>query len=256
MCASHSASQEHLSLVQQILQRAEAAIDDLHCGPHMPLDSEMAKQLLCTNTPPTALHNNCSGKHAGMLLACKLYGWPMETYTDPSHPLQNAILQIITQTSGTDDITLATDGCGAPVFCLPMPGIATMFARFASDPKFDTLFTAMTRHPQLVGDSERIDTRLMEVSEGNLVAKVGAEGFLGIGNRQAECGLALKIKDGSNAIRDILVIGLLEDLGWLDAKQVEPLRAQPAFSTQRTNTQNRVVGHIELTLPWVEAPIG
>lgn len=252
MCSSHSASVEHLKLVHQVLDRAEASESQLHCGPHEPLDAAMAKQLLCHNTQPTRIHNNCSGKHAGMLLACRLYGWPLENYTDPDHPLQQAILKIIAETIGSSDIQLGVDGCGAPVFGLPAPAAATLFARFVSQPQWDPLFKAMTTYPHLVGDTERIDACLMLASGGNLVAKVGAEGFLGIGNREARKGLAIKVRDGSNAVRDRLAIAILEDLGWLTATQAGSLWQKPQFANERRNTQDRIVGHYEFHLPWVK----
>jgi L-asparaginase II len=250
ICASHAASQHHLDLVYRVLERGQATPEDLQCGPHLPMDDAMVKQLLCNHESPTRIHNNCSGKHAGMLLACRYYGWPIETHLEPSHPLQQAILKTIETYSGTTDIDTAIDGCGAPVFGLPMKNIARLYSNFVSQPEFSTLVDAMTRYPEVVGDAQRIDTRLMKISQGNLVAKVGAEGFLGVGNRQTGEGLALKVHDGTNAIRDRIIIAILEDLAWLSAAQAEILWQDSAFTKNRTNTQGKVVGHFEITLPW------
>ncbi len=250
ICASHAASQQQLTLVQKVLDRAGVGPEALQCGPHAPADEAMAKMLLCSDMKPTAIHNNCSGKHAGMLLACRLYGWPMETYLEPSHPLQQQILKTIEAYSGTSDIEIGVDGCGAPVFALPLKNIARLFSHLAYLPEFSTLREAMTTYPEIVGDPERIDTQLMKISNGNLIAKVGAEGCLGVGNLQTGEGLAVKMHDGNNEIRDRMMIAILEDLKWLDSEQTQFLWAQPRFSKERSNTQGRSVGHFEMTLPW------
>jgi L-asparaginase II len=250
ICASHAATQHQLTLVEQVLQRAGTTVTDLQCGPHLPIDEAMARQLLCSETPPSPLHNNCSGKHAGMLLACRLNGWPLKTYLDPEHPLQKAILQAIIRFSGTDNIQIAVDGCGAPVFGLPLENIARLFSALARHPELASLAEAMITHPEIVGDIHRIDTQLMQISGGNLVAKVGAEGVLGIGNRQTGQGMVIKVHDGNNAVRDRLAIAVLEDLGWLSMTEAEELWARPQFSFRRTNTQGKVVGHYEFDLAW------
>jgi len=236
------------------LDKAEASAAQLQCGPHAPLDSAMAKHLLCQDIHPSALHNNCSGKHAGMLLACRYYDWPLESYLEPDHPLQQAIRQTLIDFSGETEIVQAIDGCGAPVFAMPLEGIARLFSNLAIHPHLSHLYQAMITHPDLVGDAERIDSQLMKMTQGNLVAKVGAEGMLGIGNHQTGEGLVLKAHDGSNAIRDRLVIAMLKDLGWITDEQAEILWALPAFSKYRDNTQGKVVGHYEFVLPWEQPP--
>ncbi len=249
ICASHSASAIHLKLVHRLLERAQATEADLQCGPHMPTDESTSKQLICSQSAPTKIHNNCSGKHAGMLLACRYYGWPLETYLDPDHPLQQAIRKIIEHYSETDAIITAIDGCGAPVFGLPLASIAKLFQNLAIQPELAHLYRAMVTHPELVGDAHRIDSNLMKISQGNIVAKVGAEGFLGLAHRERKEGLAIKMHDGSNEMRDRLVITLLEKLDWLSFDQAEALRQMPQFSSHRVNTQGKVIGHYTFEFP-------
>lgn len=253
ICASHAADAEQLGLVGQVLAKAGASVEQLQCGPHAPLDAATAKALLCNNVTPSPLHNNCSGKHAGMLLACRINQWPLESYLEPEHPLQQAILKTIKHFGGTDEIEIAVDGCGAPVFALPMENAARLFAQLAGHPELTLIREAMTTFPEIVGDAHRIDTCVMRASQGNLVAKVGAEGFIGIGNVTRQEGLVIKVHDGTNAIRDRLVIAILEDLGWLTADEAETLRQKPQFATERLNTQNRVVGSHRFSLPWCGA---
>lgn len=250
ICASHSGSAEHLTWVNRVMEKAQITVENLQCGSHPPFDKPMNQQLLCNNTPPTALHNNCSGKHAGMLLACRYYDWPLDTYLEQDHPLQKAILEIIQAESQAPQIHLGIDGCSAPVFAMPLQNAARLFAQLVAKPEYQTLFDAMTHYPQLVGDSERIDTQLMKHTKGNLIAKVGAEGFLAIANKQTQQGLCIKCQDGSNDIRDRLAIRILEDLGWLEKDAIETLRQQSNFSSTRKNALGKTVGHYEFNLPW------
>lgn len=251
ICASHAANDRQLALVERVLQRANAKPSDLQCGPHPPIDEAMAKTLICANQWPEPIHNNCSGKHAGMLLACHLYGWPKETYLDPNHPLQQAIWDVLAAYSGTPHIAVAVDGCGAPVFCMPMEHLARLYANLATQPEFARIREAMTTYPELIGDAQRIDTRLMQITQGNVIAKVGAEGFIGICNQETGEGLALKVTDGNNSIRDRLVIAVLTDLGWLSAEQAQTLWDQPQFAKARFNTQGKPIGEFQFSLPWV-----
>jgi L-asparaginase II len=249
--ASHAATAEQIALVEDVLEKAGVGADTLQCGAHAPIDEAMTKQLICSNQPPTAIHNNCSGKHAGMLLACRYYGWPLESYLEPDHPLQQAIVDTLKCFAGESEMKMAIDGCGAPVFAMPMLNLARLYSALAVDARLRDLCQAMLNYPNLIGDARRVDSQLMKVSEGALVAKVGAEGFLGVGNLSTGEGLVLKVHDGNNTIRDLLIIDILADLAWLTPAQSETLSAQPQFSKTRVNTQEKSVGHVELNLPWV-----
>ncbi len=250
ICASHAATQTQLNLAQQILEKADAHISDLQCGPHPPIDESMAKTLICQHEAPTALHNNCSGKHAGMLLACRYYGWPIESYLDSQHPLQKRIFETIQHYSQAQDIHVGIDGCGAPALHLPLEAMARLFSQLSTQPELATLRQAMVTYPEIIGDALRIDTHLMQMTKGNLVAKVGAEGVLGIGNLSTGEGLAMKVHDGANPIRDRLVVAILLDLGWISEHQATTLWEQPQFSKNITNTQNKTVGHYTFHLNW------
>ena len=178
-CASHQAEPAQLAAARKLLARAGAEIDDLENG-------------LQDGRPDGKLGHNCSGKHAGMLAACRAHGWPRHRYSDLEHPLQQRISELVGPS------TVATDGCGLPTFAMT---ISSMAGLFATIPR--VIREAMLEHPALIGGTGADDTDLMAALPG-WVAKRGAEGLF--------CALspdgvawAVKVEDGSTrALRPVL----------------------------------------------------
>ena len=169
--ASHQAEPAQLEAVRKLLARAGAGVDDLECGSQ-------------DGRPDGSLGHNCSGKHAGMLAACRAHDWPLHPYRELSHPLQQRVAELV----GPADV--AVDGCGVPTFALPLSG---MGALFATTP--DPIAAAMREHPELVGGAGADDTDLMRVLPG-WMAKRGAEGLLIALDRDG-VSWAFKSEDGS-----------------------------------------------------------
>jgi L-asparaginase II len=188
-CASHEARPEQLDAVRSLLARSDGGEDDLECGPE----------------GGSRLAHNCSGKHAGMLLACRLRGWPATGYRLPDHPLEREVHELVAAATGLlpDEIPTAVDGCGVVTFALPLRRMALAFERLAADEPAGaaTAAAAMRTRPTLVGGPESVDTRLMLAVPG-LVAKRGAEGLL-CGALPGGSGFALKAEDGAQ--RPLLV---------------------------------------------------
>lgn len=236
MAASHSGEDRHVRTVQAILRAGGLTREVLACGVHTPFDTETAQRLIRDGEPLTPLRHNCSGKHAAMALHAKAAGWPIETYWQPDHPVQQLALDTVALMSGVAraDVVTATDGCGVVSFGVPLRGLALAFARLA-DPAgvedralrtaLERIRDAMMAHPELVGgDRRRFDTELMRTQPGQLVSKAGAEGIRAVGVLQngtanAPFGLALKIEDGDLARRasDVAASAALARLGVLDA---------------------------------------
>jgi L-asparaginase II len=235
MAASHSGEDRHLRTVQAILRAGGLTRDVLACGVHTPYDVETAQRLIRDGEPLTPLRHNCSGKHAAMALHAKAAGWPIETYWQPDHPVQQLALDTVALMSGVprEEIATATDGCGVVTFGLPVRGLALAFARLADpagveDPAlrraFERIRDAMMAHPELVGgDRRRFDTDLMRTRPRHVVSKAGAEGVRAVavlrdGAPRAPFGLALKIEDGDLGRRaaDVAASAALARLGALD----------------------------------------
>jgi L-asparaginase II len=252
LAASHSAEQRHQDAVLSALDKAGLAEDALRCGIHPPLHEETARRLIQLGGSPSAVCNNCSGAHAGMLLACKAEGWPIDSYGRPDHPLQRRTLALLGQFTGLDPrrIGFAVDNCAVPTFHLPIAATAIAFARFVTGEGVPVdlaqaaarISSAMRAYPEMVGGEARFDTDLMEAAAGTILAKGGAEGFQGIGLPQLGAGLALKISDGNARPGAVATLALLRSLNALDAAMLGRLvsYASPVVH----NHQGELVGRL------------
>ncbi|MGH9380385.1 MAG: asparaginase [Thermoanaerobaculia bacterium] len=255
ICASHNGLPEHVERVAALLERGGLAPEQLGCGVHWPYDAG-ARQALCeAGRQPTVLHNNCSGKHTGMLLACKLAGWPLDSYLDPGHPLQQAILRALAALIGVaaEEMVVAVDGCGAPCYYLSVSAAARAYAALAgpelagcAPDRADALHRiaeAMAAAPGMVAGPGELTTRLIEVTGGRVIGKEGAEGFYALAIRgPVALGAALKIADGSDRARPGAVLDLLRQLGCLAEAEIEELR--PFYMPEVRNRQGVAVGRI------------
>ena len=252
-CASHAGTSAHLAVVQRLLERSASSVDDLRCGTHPPFDPDAAAELIRQGQSLTPLHHNCSGKHAGMLLACVRLGWPREGYTEVSHPLQVRIRELHAELAGVplDAVLVGTDGCSVPAFALPLRGTARLFARLASPggdhaAGLERTFQAMTAHPFLIAGPERLDTTLMPLVPG-LAAKMGAEAFYGLALRntpRGPLGLAFKVLDGGERARPHVALAVLEALG---IPITEAMRGLAPHIQH--NWAGREVGTVDVHLP-------
>lgn len=248
-CASHVGSHKHIELTRNIFKKAELPETSLQCGPHAPADAAMLEYLRQSEKTPTAIHNNCSGKHAGMLLYCKKAGLDPAHYLDFEHPLQQSILQSLRQWGQVEYIPTAIDGCGAPVFYLPLKTMALLYAHLGSAPELSPLCNAMIHHPEIVGGDGRVDTVIMQASQGKLLAKVGADGVLCVSRVGTDEGLALKIADGSEPVRNMTIVEILSRLNWLDEVARQDSRLAPFQDQLRFNTQDKAVGEYQIHFP-------
>jgi len=221
-CASHSGEPAHVDVVRRIL--ASVGLDEsaLQNTPDLPLNEAAARDVLRAGGDKDALHQNCSGKHAAMLATCVTNGWPIDTYREPSHPLQQAIRATIERRAGEPVAAVAVDGCGAPLFAISLVGLARAFAGMADSAVAD----AMRTHPELVGGTGRDVTAVMRGVPG-LMAKDGAEGVYAAAFADGRA-VAVKISDGAGRARRPLLAWALEQLG-VDASGTAALRDVPVL---------------------------
>lgn len=212
VCASHAGEACHLAAVQSLLARLGLSEEALQCGVHPPLDPVAAQALLAKGESPGPLHNNCAGKHAGMLALARFHGWPLEGYLAPEHPVQSAIRAAIRERCETEP-TWAIDGCGVPVWRMPLEALARGFLHLEEDISGRRILDAMTAFPRLVSGTNRPDTLLMEAGRGDLVAKSGGEGVHAGLVRSQGVAWAVKILDGNKRAILPLVLAMLEGVG-------------------------------------------
>src|SRR5207248_9256948 len=241
-----------LAAVRSILAQIGAAESDLHCGPHAPGDPTAAVELVRRGELPTAIHNNCSGKHAGMLTLARLLGAPLAGYWEPDHPVQRAIQDALALTGGVDRraLTWGTDGCGVPTYEMTLRQLATAFARLANPESLpererrgaETIATAVNARPEMVSGTLGFCTALMRAAPGAFVAKGGAEGCYAVGLRGRRLGLAMKIEDSSTRAVSAVVVTLL--------RQLDALEDEAAATLERfhhpvlRNTRSDAIGDI------------
>jgi len=214
VAASHSGEDRHLALVRRLLAQAGLHEYDLRNPPDLPIGEQPRLRLLRSGGGPDRLHQNCSGKHAGMLATCVAAGWPTASYLDPQHPLQRRLRQTAEELAGEPVADTAVDGCGAPLFALSLTGLARAFGRLAAaEPTSPEgrVATAMRRYPEVVGGAGRDVTALLAGVPG-LVAKDGAEGVYAAGLADGS-GCAVKIEDGTARARVPVMVVLLRSLG-------------------------------------------
>ncbi|MHB8584703.1 MAG: asparaginase [Thermoplasmatota archaeon] len=232
-CGSHNAEPRHREAVRSILRKAGVDESALRCGAHAPYSAKDAAELVQKGEAPTAIYNNCSGKHAGFLAACAANGWPTETYLDRGHPLQKAIVAGLARATGLppERIGLGTDGCSAPAFFMPLSSFARAFSLLArpdmAAPQdreaLARIARAIEANPWYVAGTGRIDTDLMGAAEGRLLSKAGGEAVHAIADKETGRALVLKVEDGASRARDPGIVEALRQLGWVEPRALEVL---------------------------------
>ncbi len=258
MCGSLNGQDFQVEVVRSILGKTGLDERYLKCGPQRPSHRPTAKQLQRSGQPFSAIHNNCAAKHAAMLALCVHLGHPVEDYDAPDHPVQQLILAVIAQTCAVpaESIGIGVDGCGVPVFRLPLRNLARAYAGLA-DPEaagwsvsrraaVRRLVGAALAHPEMIAGDERLCTALMRAAPGRFLAKVGGEGSYAVAWPERGMGIALKITDGSMRALGPAIIGWLGRLGALSETEVEILAAwaRPPIENHR----GQVVGGLEQLL--------
>lgn len=259
MCGSHAGSPRHIAVLERILEKGGLTPEHLQCGPHPPFDYKARKML---SAPPTALHNNCSAKHAAMLLSAKYLGEDLRTYTELAHPHQQRITELIAELCDAqmEEFAYGIDGCGVPVHALPMRKFATSFARLTDAsslraPLKDALKraeAAMAAHPFMVSGENRICTRLMEAFPGRVIAKGGASAFYAVSLPKEKLGIAFKMENGNLELLPGVILHTLLALGVITEKELESF--SDLVSGDIHNFRGDLVGTTRYHIELVRAP--
>jgi L-asparaginase II len=232
MCASHSGEAMHTGAVQSMLHKAGCDEHHLRCGCHEPMVYAATGTLPPAGETYNQLHHNCSGKHAGFLACCVQHGYPLDSYLDPGHPVQQAVRASVAYFAGISesDLRMGIDGCSAPNYAMPLSRLALAYARLAQGGNdalygsvLNNLYQAMTMHPEMVSGTGRSDLAFMQTAPGDWVAKVGAEGVQVIGIRSAGLGIAVKVADGNPRALYPATISVLQQLGLIESPEISPL---------------------------------
>jgi L-asparaginase II len=234
-------------LLTSILERLGLTSAALQCGTHPPLHKPTAQALAKAGDKPGPLHHTCAGKHAAMLALCVHRGWPIDDYLNPDHPVQQLILGHVARMVGIPpkQIPVAIDGCGAPVFYVPLKNIALGYARLAASqpgsPAGD-LMEAIVTHPRHIAGDGRLDTEVMQALPGKIFAKAGSEGGYAFCLIKGAVGVALKIEDGAVRAVNPAVVEILAQLGVMTPASDKALATfrQPAILNHRKEEVGRI----------------
>jgi L-asparaginase II len=243
-CASHSGEPAHVKLAQAMLAKAGLDRTALECGAHWPSSHDATIALAREGGVPNALHNNCSGKHAGFLCTCVHAGIAHHGYVKSGHALQEMVrdaMQAVTGAAHNVD-HCGTDGCSIPTYAVPLRSFALGFARMATGRGFaperakaaKRLFVACMAEPFLVAGTGRADVALMQAAPGRIFVKTGAEGVYCAALPELGLGIALKCDDGAGRAAEAMIAAVLAKLLRVDKALAANLieQANPAIESR------------------------
>ena len=248
MCASHKGEKMHVKTAQSMLTKLGLTVDDYECGSHFPSDTLTRHRMIREDKEAQPLHNNCSGKHAGMLALAKHLGQGTANYIKKDHPVQRTILEYVQDITGLETIPTEIDGCSAPTPFMTLETIAGLFQTLAAgnEPELKRVFKAMCSCPDLVGGSNHFDSNFIKALAGRGVTKVGGESVRGIALKTQDkgpVGIALKILDGNFRALPVATMKLLEHLELLTEEELQNL---DKFRTKILKNHNQIeIGRIE-----------
>ena len=220
MASSHSGGEEHIKVLESIAKKIGITRDDLACGIRPPFGKEEMHKLLLSGKEPNELHNNCSGKHMGTLAACIALNYDTSGYEKKEHRVQKDIIKTISEFSNmdTNEIIVGIDGCGFPVYAMPLKNIAYCYANLFNTKFYngiysknqESLYESVKAYPEMIASHERIDSKMIKFSKGKLFGKMGAEGVFCICDYENRIGAAIKIEDGSIRALDPVVCEIIK----------------------------------------------
>lgn len=229
ICSSHNGEVRHTAMATSILQAAKLNMDDLECGAHWPKHHEPTEHaLIKSGKQPCALHNNCSGKHSGMLAYAKHAGFDTKGYINIDHPVQVVISKIMSDLA-EHDLTSAPcglDGCSLPTWAASLTGWAKAFAKISRGKglgatratAFAKLQNAVMAEPFYVAGSGRYCTEIMTKLSTPIFVKTGAEGVFCVSLPEHGIGIALKCEDGLTRGAEMMLSATLKKLGVLNTE--------------------------------------
>lgn len=253
-CGSHNGEEVHVNAVDAILKKAGLDRSALQCGPQFPSHRKTSNALIAAGKKPEAIHNNCSGKHAGFLAYCVYLGLPIETYIDPNHPVQQEIRKLVADFHDRkeSEMAVALDGCSAPIYAIPVYHQTLAYMRLAH-PAFgdsalrnacDRLILAARNHPMMIAGSGRYCTDLIQETQHHLIGKTGAEGIYSLSFHQEVIGACIKIDDGKMLPQYNVAQKLVEKSGLFSEDELTSLH--PYLTAPITNFNKWETGHIQV----------
>ncbi|MCR5834837.1 MAG: asparaginase [Selenomonadaceae bacterium] len=254
LVSSHSGEENHVALVRGILAKLGLDESVLDCGIVRPMSGKAFKKIIADGEKVLPVHNACSGKHSQIIALAMMLGVPYQGYTNPEHEAQKVIFKHVAMASRMpeDKLEIGIDGCGVPVFYLPIYNMSLAYARL-STPKLGEwgeyeeaatkIRNAMSKYPQIVAGTGRIDMAVPEVTGGRIIAKIGSDAVFCMAVKDNDLGITFKIEDGSFAAITPMTIAVLKHLDLLTKSEAEELDKR--FPPVLKNHRGEIIGTIE-----------
>lgn len=243
-CASHNGEELHVETVRQMLAKAGLNEDNLECGSHWPMLSKAGRAMAARGEKPLSVHNNCSGKHAGMLATARHLGISIEDYVNVDHPIQVRVKAILADYCECDlhAAPCGTDGCSVPTWAMPLKNLALGFAKFshssgpspALDKSSRRIIDAIRDEPFMVAGTQRFCTDVM-LKVPRLFVKTGAEGVYTGCIPHAGIGIAIKCDDGATRAAEVIFAKTAAALNVWERDEVSALES---FSKAEIKNRN------------------
>ncbi|WP_336077193.1 asparaginase [Paenibacillus sp. 203] len=229
---SHRGEEYHIAALESMYKKIGIDENKLHCCATYPLNEHAKEARHRAREPKRRIFHNCSGKHAGLIALCKHMGWDEKTYYESDHPVQLEIVDTLAYLAEVhkESIQEGVDGCGLPIFALPLRNIALSYMKLActdligeADIRFaaSSIAKRMNEHPEMIADTKFVCSELLR--DDNLVAKCGAKGVYGIGLRKERLGIALKVADGAEYVWPCIIASIFERLGYNKRETIDRL---------------------------------
>jgi len=225
-CSSHAGEPRHIKVLRQWIKKININYKYLKCGVHNPLNENCSNNLLLSGNKPTELHNNCSGKHLGMISGCLAKKMQIKNYIDFSHPYQKSIRRSIEEfmQSKIKNKNIGTDGCNAPQYAFKLVNLSIAMINLIKSKENNNKYTkeiniilkSINEYPFLIGGLNRFDSEIIKVTKGRIFCKGGAEGVLLFTDFQKKIGGAIKIIDGNNRALPPIAMHLFHKLNMLN----------------------------------------
>jgi L-asparaginase II len=239
--ASHSGEPDHVAVAAGMLAKAGLDSGCLECGAHWPMGEAASRELSRSGGAPSALHNNCSGKHAGFVcLACHAGDDPTG-YIRADHAVQRRVREALIETTGDPhhEERRGIDGCSIPTYAIPLRALALAFARFGTGHGYEPrraeaarlIRESVAAAPLMVAGTRRFDTVLMEALGARAFVKTGAEGVYCGALPELGLGIALKADDGAGRSAEVVMANLIRRFLPLEGEAAEKVAslAAPVF---------------------------
>ena len=234
ICGSHIGSPEQVEAVLGILDKLDLSEDDLYLAPDLSLDVKLREQRLIDHVQPRKAFHNCSGKHSAMLAICRHLDWDIKEYLAKDHPVQQLLLETIADFCGlaVGDIMLGVDGCGAPVYGMPLYNMALCYYNLCNSEQLAgvrreaarMVLNAMSEYPAMVAGDKHFCSEMIRCTNGRIIGKLGADGIYCTAEREGGWAMALKIEDGNTAVIPAVVIRAFRQMNTLSEEEHQYLR--------------------------------